>query len=194
LGGADYDGREKKGETEENKIAIDFLGGLIQAAKQKDPSRLATFVGISGGPSDWLGVCDIICINRYYGWYTDIGQMDDAMKILADELDKLYNKFNKPVIMTEFGADCLAGAHDEDGIMFTEEFQSDFIESYLNVANTKDYVAGMMIWNFADFRTGQAMFRVNGTNMKGVFTRDRKPKMAAHTLRKRWITESTNNY
>jgi beta-glucuronidase len=42
------------------------------------------------------------------------------------------------------------------------------------------------VWNFADFQTSQGIIRVQG-NKKGVFTRERKPKMAAHYLRKRWL-------
>jgi beta-galactosidase/beta-glucuronidase len=41
------------------------------------------------------------------------------------------------------------------------------------------------LWNFADFATGPSFMRVDG-NKKGVFTRDRRPKMAAHDLRRRW--------
>jgi beta-glucuronidase len=45
---------------------------------------------------------------------------------------------------------------------------------------------GEQVWNFADFQTSQGIMRVQG-NKKGVFTRDRKPKMAAHMLRERWM-------
>jgi beta-glucuronidase len=41
------------------------------------------------------------------------------------------------------------------------------------------------VWNFADFMTTKTVTRVDG-NKKGVFTRDRKPKLAAHALRARW--------
>jgi beta-glucuronidase len=41
------------------------------------------------------------------------------------------------------------------------------------------------VWNFADFATGPAIHRVDG-NKKGVFTRDRRPKAAAHVVRTRW--------
>jgi putative sterol carrier protein len=37
-----------------------------------------------------------------------------------------------------------------------------------------------------DFKTGQGSRRAGGLNLKGVFTRDRRPKMAAHMLRERW--------
>ena len=46
-------------------------------------------------------------------------------------------------------------------------------------------VIGEQIWNFADFRTAQHHIRVGG-NKKGLFTRDRQPKMAAHLVRKLW--------
>lgn len=186
MGGANYDGKEQMGDDRENQQAIQFLGGLVQQAKAMDPTRLASFVGVSGGPASWLGVCDIICINRYYGWYTNPGDMNGAIKILDGELERIWGLYHKPIIMTEFGADAIAGEHSEYAVMFSEEFQCNFITDYLNLANTKDYVAGMHIWNFADFTTGQAMFRVAAKNFKGVFTQDRKPKMAAHMLHERW--------
>jgi beta-glucuronidase len=42
------------------------------------------------------------------------------------------------------------------------------------------------VWNFADFGTEPSLHRVDG-NRKGVFTRDRRPKLAAHALRERWM-------
>jgi beta-glucuronidase len=45
---------------------------------------------------------------------------------------------------------------------------------------------GEQVWNFADFQTSQGIMRVQG-NKKGVFTRERKLKMAAHYLRERWL-------
>ena len=44
----------------------------------------------------------------------------------------------------------------------------------------------MQVWNFADFAAVQSIMRVGGLNMKGVFTRARAPKMAAHVLREFW--------
>ena len=45
-----------------------------------------------------------------------------------------------------------------------------------------DSFVGEQVWNFADFQTAVGIIRVDG-NKKGVFTRDRKPKAAAHALR-----------
>ena len=42
------------------------------------------------------------------------------------------------------------------------------------------------VWNFADFMTSQGVTRVVG-NRKGLFTRQRQPKLAAHTVRSRYM-------
>jgi beta-glucuronidase len=89
--------------------------------------------------------------------------------------------------MTEFGADTMAGMHGQPNVMWTEEYQADYIRFHLEVAVARDYVAGMQVWNFADFAAVQSIMRVGGLNMKGVFTRTRTPKMAAHVLREFWV-------
>lgn len=70
--------------------------------------------------------------------------------------------------------------------MWSEEYQAELIRGHLEVATRKDFVAGMQIWNFADFAAVQSPGRVGGVNLKGVFTRTRTPKLAAHMLRERW--------
>jgi beta-glucuronidase len=42
------------------------------------------------------------------------------------------------------------------------------------------------VWTFADFATAQADHRPGSVNFKGVFTRDRRPKLAASRLRELW--------
>ena len=147
-----------------------------------------------GGPADWMECCDLITINRYYGWYTNIGNFPMAERYFSGELDKLHNDLHKPIVVTEFGADAIAGHHANEDEMFSEEYQQKMINAYLDIANTKPYVKGMMIWAFADFRTSQALMRVRGMNLKGVFTQDRRPKMAAWFLKKRWVDDMNGNY
>ena len=187
VGGTNYTGLEQQGESEENRVAREFLGGLLDMARELDPNRPATFAHMSGSPSTWVEKCDVICLNRYYGWYSQAGDMPSALKYLSGEMDKMHSTYNRPVMLTEFGADAVPGEHSEYREMFTEEFQRDFINSYLDVANTKTFVSGMLIWNFADFHTAQAMHRVLARNFKGIFTIDRKPKMAAYLLHERWF-------
>lgn len=70
--------------------------------------------------------------------------------------------------------------------MHTEEFQTNYLKMYLDFAQSRDYITGMQVWAFSDFKTGQGIIRFGGMNYKGVFTRDRKPKAAAFFLRSRW--------
>jgi len=43
-------------------------------------------------------------------------------------------------------------------------------------------------------RTSQSITRVGSLNLKGVFTRDRRPKLAARTLRELWTGQKTNDW
>jgi beta-glucuronidase len=169
-----------------DEVSLNFFKELFKTAKDADDTRLTSIVGVQGGPDEWLGLSDVICINRYYGWYTLQGKIAEGAASLGKELDDLHNQFNKPVLVTEFGADTYPGMHAGQPEMFTEEYQMEFIKAYLDVADTKPFVCGMHIWAFTDFKTGQGIIRFGGMNWKGVFTRDRKPKMAAHYLRERW--------
>jgi beta-glucuronidase len=129
---------------------------------------------------------DVVCLNRYFGWYTQPGQIEVGAKILSDELEELYEKFKKPILISEFGADTIPGVHAHPPEMFSEEYQIEFLKKYIETANSKDFVIGTHVWCFADFKTGQGATRMGGINYKGVFNRDRKPKMAAHYLRSIW--------
>lgn len=164
-----------------------FLETLLQRARELDPTRLVTLVSLMGGPTDWLHECDVICMNRYWGWYVLGGQLPNAFAMLEKELDSTWEQFGRPIIMTEFGADTMAGMHGHPSVMWTEEYQAEYIRGHLAVAARKEYVAGMQVWNFADFAAVQSIMRVGGLNMKGVFTRTRQPKMAAHVLREFWV-------
>jgi beta-glucuronidase len=70
--------------------------------------------------------------------------------------------------------------------MFSEEFQAEMLSRYIQLFRTKPYIAGEHIWNLCDFKTGQSPIRMGSLNMKGVFTRDRRPKLAAHRVREIW--------
>jgi beta-glucuronidase len=70
--------------------------------------------------------------------------------------------------------------------MFSEEYQAEMLAGYIKVLRSKPFVVGEHVWNMCDFQTGQSVRRMGGLNLKGVFTRDRRPKLAAHRLRELW--------
>jgi beta-glucuronidase len=163
-----------------------FFLNLYQLARSLDQTRPITLVSHRGVNEEAFEFLDLICLNRYYGWYTHEGRIAEGITALSDELDALYERFHKPIILSEFGADAVPGHHAIPEEMFSEEYQAELIERTITLLNTKAYVTGQHIWNLCDFKTGQGYQRVNGYNYKGVFTRDRRPKLAAHRLRQLW--------
>ena len=130
-------------------------------------------------------LADVICLNRYFGWYVDHYDLESAEKHLDAELSSWEKKYNVPIVITEYGADTLSGGHSIHNLPWSEEYQSEFLEMHHRVFDNHAGIVGEQIWNFADFQTKPGIFRVLG-NKKGVFSRDRQPKAAAHLVRSRW--------
>ncbi|MBN1311527.1 MAG: beta-glucuronidase [Anaerolineae bacterium] len=163
-----------------------FFRDLYDLAGSLDPTRPVTIVSMVGVEEDAFEFVDFLCLNRYYGWYSEPGRLDVGCEELSDELDMLYERYHKPLVLSEFGADTVAGCHAEPPEMFSEEYQAEMLARYIEVLRSKPFVIGEHVWNMCDFKTGQMVRRVGGYNLKGVFTRDRRPKMAAHCLRQIW--------
>jgi len=164
-----------------------FFDDIFDHIHALDSTRPATLVSVQGGPPEWLAKGDFICTNSYDGWYAVSARLDDAAQVLEREITALHARYpDKPLMLTEFGADAVAGMHDDPPAMWDEEYQSEMILMYLQFAAKHDWVIGTHPWAFADFRTSQSTMRVDALNFKGVFTRDRRPKLAAHRLRDMW--------
>jgi beta-glucuronidase len=174
----------------EEEGADGYFKPLIELTKECDPQKrpvtIVTHLWSTPETDKIAELVDVLALNRYYGWYVESGQWEIAKVKLREEFEG-WNKRcpGKPIIMTEYGADTVAGLHDVDPVMFTEEFQVEYLRSNHEVFDEFDNFVGEQVWNFADFATSQGVMRVQG-NKKGIFTRDRKPKYAAHELRRRW--------
>jgi beta-glucuronidase len=168
--------------------AREYFEPLVQLARELDASRPLTYANEYRGTFDndrLADLFDVICLNRYYGWYVDTADLDTAARKLETELRGWESEHGKPIIVTEYGADTLAGLHAVGTQAWSEEFQVALLSTYHEVFDRVDAVIGEQVWNFADFQTSQGVIRVDG-NKKGVFTRDRRPKAAAFMLRDRW--------
>lgn len=168
--------------------ARDYFAPLFAEARRLDPTRPVGFVNVMHDPATKCLVtelADVVMINRYYGWYVHAGDLQAAEAALESELRDWARLHGKPVIVTEYGADTLSGLHSVVEVPWSEEYQERFLEMYHRVFDRIDAVVGEHIWNFADFATRPAISRVEG-NKKGLFTRDRRPKSAAFSVRRRW--------
>ena len=129
---------------------------------------------------------DLVCLSRYCGWYVDTGDLEEAQRNLEAEL-RAWSSYGKPILITEFGADAIAGLHALPPTVWSEDYQRALIAMSLRVFREFPDVIGEHVWNFTDFTTAQAVHRPGG-NHKGVFTRDRQPKAVAWLLREMWRT------
>jgi beta-glucuronidase len=166
----------------------EYFAPLVAHARGLDASRPVGFANVSGADADKdviTDLFDVVMLNRYYGWYVDAGDLAAAERALRAELDGWVARYDKPIVMTEYGADTLSGLHGVLPGPWSEEYQVELLEMSHRVFDGFDAVVGEQVWNFADFATAPGILRVGG-NRKGVFTRGREPKAAAYALRRRW--------
>ncbi|MEJ7226138.1 glycoside hydrolase family 2 TIM barrel-domain containing protein, partial [Staphylococcus caprae] len=77
----------------------------INLAREKDPqNRPVTIVTILMAQPDVCEVqdlVDVLCLNRYYGWYTQSGDLESAKEALDKELSEWSKRQpNKPIMFT----------------------------------------------------------------------------------------------
>lgn len=167
-----------------------YFKPLVELTKkldhQKRPVVIPNIVNATPELDQVTEFVDIICLNRYYGWYIQHGNLDLAIEGLRNELKKWHEKYpDKPIMFSEFGADTISGLHSLYRTPYSEEFQIDFYRRNFEVLDELDYIVGEHLWNFADFETAANIRRIDG-NKKGIFTRDRRPKSIAFELKRRW--------
>lgn len=172
--------------------AENYFRPLFDVAREADPTRPVGFVNVMLAPHGKCRVsqfADVIMLNRYYGWYVNTGDLVAAEKVWTEELTGWASE-GKPIIITEYGADTMPGLHQLPAAPWSEEYQVEYLDMNHRVFDSIEAVVGEQVWNFADFATTAGIMRVGG-NKKGVFTRDRQPKAAAHYLRGRWTARAS---
>lgn len=178
------------------KGAYEYFKPLYDLASELDPQkRPRTIVSVqmvNYKEDCTIQLSDVFCLNRYYGWYTCGGDLQAAEDMCREELE-FWNSLGKPFMFTEYGADTMTGLHDTTPVMWTEEYQVDYYKANHRVVESLENFVGEQVWNFADFATSQGLMRVQG-NKKGIFTRDRRPKLVAHYFRNRWTNIPDFNY
>ncbi|CAO1432658.1 unnamed protein product [Diamesa serratosioi] len=170
--------------------ADQYFGLIAKYTKEMDPTRPITAAIAQPLHQDKAAQhLDIISFNRYNGWYQNPGKLNMITSYVYKEAKSWHDTHNKPVLMSEYGSDTAEGLHILPAFVWSEEYQaqqfSKHFEAFDRLRN-EGFFIGEFVWNFADFKTAQTYTRVGG-NKKGVFTRNRQPKAAAHLLRKRYF-------
>lgn len=174
-------------ENADTQERLRFMSRLTQCARREDDTRLisaACLVDsernvIADRLTDYL---DIIGINEYCGWYTpDFEKLPQLME---------NSHPIKPVIITEFGADALAGHHGTITDKGTEECQAYIYERQIEVLRGIPYIKGMTPWLLKDFRSPRrASALQNYYNRKGLLSEDKQHKKLAFRVLQKFYRE-----
>lgn len=155
--------------------------------KENGGNRLVTYATDKRANDLCMEYCDIICLNRYVGWYgvqnrDDWGEEIEAFRVRRKELGLEH----KPVVYSEFGGAAIYGHHTFDDLRGTEEYQATLISNCLHAFHNDPMVAGFYIWQFCDMRTCRQMGldRARSYNNKGILNEYRKPKLAYLAVKK----------
>lgn len=158
-----------------------FMSALAEAARRADPSRLigaACLINresfaIEDRLADHL---DVIGINEYFGWYEP--DFAGLHRLLGN------SRPGKPVVISEVGADALAGLRGDPATLFTEDRQDAIFRRQIEILADYPYIRGFCPWLLYDFRTERRQTRFQrGWNRKGLIAEDKVTKKAAfHTL------------
>jgi beta-glucuronidase len=172
-------------ETPIDPARTEFLRKAIAYARQLDSTRLITAAlnrTDREGPeartlSDPVGKdLDVIGLNEYLGWYE--GRLEDT--------DQMQWKiaYDKPLIISEFGAEAPAGQHGSADAIWTEEFQSHFYEHQIKMVQRIPSLAGMSPWVLMDFRSPRRLLPgvQDYRNRKGLVSDRGERKKAFYVL------------
>ena len=176
-------------ETPLNDARTKFISSLAAHARQLDPTRLITAALLvhteaNGERStkvvdDPLGqYLDVIGTNEYIGWYEQHPET-------ADTTDWKI-AYQKPLIMSEFGADAKAGLHGKPNERWTEEYQANVFNHQLGMLNRIPQLRGMSPWILMDFRSPRRPLSgiQDGFNRKGIISDQGEKKQSFFILQK----------
>jgi beta-glucuronidase len=166
-----------------------FLATLAADVRRLDDTRLVTAALLTrreqrdGHPvmvlDDPLAAAlDVLAVNTYNGWYTDDPLA--TLPAIGWRVDE-----EKPLILSEFGADAKAGFHDTGTKRkFSEEFQAEYYRQTLAMAANIPFLSGMSPWILKDFRSPRRQHPVfqQGWNRKGLLSETGQRKQAFEIL------------
>ena len=167
-------------ENADSDERLRFMSRLAAAAHKEDKTRLvsaACLVSVQENAiRDRLAAhLDVIGLNEYFGWYTPDFEL----------LPQLFRNSNpdKPVVITEFGADAMYGHHGSETDKGTEECQAYIYRRQVAEIGKIPYVKGMCPWILYDFRCPRRTSIIQQYyNRKGLLTPDRKHKKLAWSV------------
>ena len=181
-------------ETPLSDARLSFLKNLVSHARELDPTRLLSAAmerhyidSRTQMIDDPLGeFLDVLGCNEYVGWY-------DGLPVKADRLE-WRSKYQKPLIMSEFGGDALYGHHGDALTRWTEEYQESVYQHQIAMLKKIPFLRGSAPWILTDFRSPRRPLPKiqDYWNRKGLISNRGEKKKAFYVLRD-WYREIQNS-
>lgn len=141
-------------------LAASYFKEIAGHARSLDLTRPITAAIAVDRTQDGLAQwCDVIMFNRYNAWYSNTGHLDMVTQRVVDEATGWHQMYNKPVLMSEYGADTVEGLHILPAFVWSEEFQEEVFSRHFKAFDQlrkAGFFIGEFVWNFADFKTAQS--------------------------------------
>lgn len=156
-----------------------------------DPSRLITYASMFALTDKYYHLADVISLNLYPGWYGCEG-VEDPLELIAPHFKECFEHIDrigfadKPILVSEIGAEGLYGWRDSHNDFFTETYQANYLRAACEAALGNPRCAGILLWHFSDVRTyggGWSLKRPRTFNNKGTLDEYRRPKEAYRVVR-----------
>jgi beta-glucuronidase len=164
-----------------------FLKTLVAYTRGLDPTRLITAASngvtrpapeVRALDDPLIQYLDVIGMNEYVGWY------DGTPKSMDDMRWKI--PYEKPLIVSEFGAGAPYGNHGDADARWTEEYQADVFSRQIEMLQKIPSLAGMSPWVLMDFRSPRRFLPgiQDGYKRKGLISDRGQRKEAFFILQK----------
>ncbi|MDX6444741.1 MAG: beta-glucuronidase [Blastocatellia bacterium] len=140
-------------ETPLGDARLSFLRKLVDHARSLDSTRLISAAmerhyvdDKTQMIDDPLGeYLDVLGCNEYVGWYDGLPEKTDRVE--------WKTKYQKPLIMSEFGAEAPYGLHGDPLTRWTEEYQENFYQHQVRMLKRIPFLRGTSPWILMDFRS-----------------------------------------
>jgi len=188
-------------ETPVSEPRTKFLKALVDEARTLDGTRLvsAAMEVHSGTMENHPGALpeNHKVVDDPFGEYTDLCSFNQYTGWYDGTLEKIDRttwsiKYNKPVVISEFGADAKQGLHGDTNTRFTEEYQAELYRRTLPMLERIPGFSGCTPWILFDFRSPRRPLSgiQDGWNIKGLIGHDGEKKLAFDVL-KNFYTEKS---
>lgn len=174
-------------ENADTDARLRFMSRLAELAHSLDETRLVSAACLVDGAENRIAdrltpYLDVIGLNEYYGWYApDFSRLPQLLR---------NSDPDKPVIITEFGADALPGHHGIVSDKGTEECQARVYEQQVETLREIPYIKGMTPWILIDFRCPRRTGVLQKYyNRKGLLSPDKRHRKQAFFVLQRFYRE-----